>query len=200
MRIAKGWGRLALCVLASLALAGCATHYVDGNTKEIPAAQFKKPATLHAVQFFFEFQTKSVANSRVTEMMKSRVIEQINSSGLFSAVSDSPAAEGALLSITLNNVPLSDDAFSKGFVTGLTFGLAGSKVSDGYVCTARYRGSMTTEPIVKQARHAIHTTLGVTSEPGNAVKAASTSEAVTLMTRQVVSTVLNDISADPAFQ
>lgn len=182
-----------------VALGGCASFYVDGTTKEVATADFKKPDQPRPVQMLFEFQTKGAANDRATQMLKARVVEQIKASGLFTSVDDAPAPGGALLSITLNNVPLTDDAFSKGFVTGLTFGLAGSKVSDGYVCTARYSPS-TGEPIVKQARHAIHATLGAAAAPGNAAKADNVEAAVTLMTRQVVSNVLNDLSRDPAFK
>jgi hypothetical protein len=185
---------------ACLSFTGCANMYVDTGTPEVQAAAFKKPKTLHPVQVQFEFQTKDVANARATEFLKTRVTDQVAASGLFSGVSESPAPGGSLLSITLNNVPLTDDAASKGFVTGLTFGAKGSQVSDGYICTVRYSGGMGVEPIVKQARHAIHTTLGSSPAPANAVKAENPQEAVTTMTRQVVSHVLNDLSQDGAFK
>lgn len=193
-----------ICAAAGLlvitALTGCASFYVDSATKEVPVDQYRKSAQPQAVQLLFEFQTKGVANARATDHLKARVAEQIKGSGLFSTVSESPAAGGASLSITLDNVPLTDDAFAKGFVTGLTFGLAGSKVSDGYVCTATYRPSANAPAIIKKARHAIHTTMGASSEPGNAVKANSIEDAVTKMTRQIVSHVLNEVSQDPSFK
>jgi hypothetical protein len=99
----------------------------------------------------------------------------------------------------LNNVALSDDAFSKGFVTGLTFGLAGSQVSDGYICTARFTPASGQGAVTKSARHAIHTVLGVAASPGNATKATNLEEAAHTMQRQVLSQVLNDLSRDPAF-
>jgi hypothetical protein len=201
--IFNGWAacaRRAFVLLAVAALTGCANFYVDGATKEIDAAQFKRRDPVHPVQVLFEFQTKGVTNANATTLLKARVLEQIKSSGLFSEVGETPVAGGALLGITLNNVPLSDDAFSKGFVTGLTFGLAGSTVSDGYICTARYSAAAGGVPIVRQARHAIHTAMGATSAPGNATKAASIDAAVTTMTRQIVSNVLNDLTLDPTFK
>jgi hypothetical protein len=192
-------GRWAAC-LALVAMTGCANFYVDGATKEIAAAQYRKTDPQHPVQVLFEFQTKGVANARATEHLKGQLLEQVKSSGVFSAVSEAPVAGGALLSITLNNVPLTDDAFSKGFVTGLTFGLAGSQVSDGYVCTASYTAPGSSAPIVKQARHAIHTTVGSAAAPGNAVKAENIAAAVTTMTRQIVSNVLNGVTQDPDFK
>lgn len=186
-------------LLALAALTGCATPYVDGQVKEVSATEFRKSEPSHPVQVMFEFQTKGVANARATEMLKARVLEQVKQSGVFSDVSELPVPGGAMLSITLNNVPITDGAFTKGFVTGLTFGLAGSQVTDGYVCTASYSGSDST-PIVKQARHAIHTTMGAHDAPPGAVKMPDLREAAFVMTRQIVSVVLNDITHDAAFK
>jgi hypothetical protein len=177
-------------------LTGCASSYVDTATKEVPVAQYKKPVSAKPVQLMFEFQTKGAPNARATEALKAQVVEQVKGSGLFAEVKDGPARGGAILSITLNNVPLDDNAFGKGFVTGLTFGLAGSKVTDGYVCTAKFVSDGHPEPIVKTARHAIHTTVGAGAAPPNAVKADSIEAAVRTMTRQVVSAALNDLSTE----
>jgi len=187
-------------LLSAILLSGCANMYVDGTTKEISASQFSKPDPVRPVQALFEFQTKGVANASATNFLKTQVLDQIRSSGLFSEVSEGPVRGGALLSITLNNIPITDDAFSKGFVAGFTFGLAGSQVTDGYVCTARYVNDISSSAVVKQARHAIHTTVGNSATPTNATKAADAKDAVTSMTRQVVSNVLNDLSHDAGFK
>jgi len=194
----RHWARQVL-LLATLALSGCATHYVDSNTKEVPVADYKKPVNAKPVQLLFEFQTRGAINTRATDFLKAQVSDQVKTSGLFSAVDDKPVAGGALLSVTLNNVPLTDDLFTKGFVTGLTFGLAGSTVSDGYVCTVKYVDAGHADPIVKMARHAIHTTMGASGAPPNAIKADSVTAAINVMTRQIVSQVLNDLAQDPAF-
>ena len=73
-------------------------------------------------------------------------------------------------------------------------------MSDGYICTAKYSPSAGVTAISKQARHAIHTTVGAAATPANAIKAASGEEAVTLMTRQILSNVLNDLSKDKDFK
>jgi hypothetical protein len=193
-------GLLALGLVASLSMTGCASFYVDGATKDVPVEQYKKAEPAHAVQLVFEFQSKGVTNARATSLLKARVIEQVKNSGVFSAVSEAPVEGGAMLAITINNVPLTDDAFAKGFVTGLTFGLAGSTVTDGYVCTASYSTSAQPATIVKKARHAIHTSMGAGSAPANATKASNINDAVFVMTRQIVSNVLNDVTHDAAFQ
>jgi len=193
-----GWRWLLALVLPILP--GCANFYVDGNTKEVQPAQFHKPAAPQPTQFFYEFQTKGVANAAATGQTRGTVLAQVKSSGLFSTVSEEPVTGGRNLSIVVNNVPMTDDAFNKGFVTGLTFGIAGSHVSDGYVCTARYRANATAPAVTKQARHAIHTTLGSGDPPANAVKTDGVKEAVDLMLHQLVSNVLNEISHDPQFK
>lgn len=203
MFVLREWARraaLGMLLATTALLGGCASAYLDGGTKEIAAAQFRKPASPAPVQVLFDFQTKGVANAQVTALLRDRVMAQVKSSGLFSDVGTAAVPNGAVLSITLNNVPLSDDAFSKGFVTGLTFGLAGSQVSDGYICTASYRASGSAAALVKQARHAIHTTMGAAATPGNATKMPDHKEAAFQMTTQVISNVLNDLSQDTNFK
>ncbi|MCU7937586.1 MAG: hypothetical protein KZQ99_22475 [Candidatus Thiodiazotropha sp. (ex Dulcina madagascariensis)] len=192
--------RHGLLLFMLAALTGCSSFYVDGMAKEIPVSQYQRIEPIHPVQVLFEFQTNGVTNAVATSALKMSVIEQIQASGLFSTVSEDPAPGGALLGITLNNVAVMDEAFSKGFVTGLTFGLAGSQVSDGYVCTATYSNGTDAPPIVKRARHAIHTTIGASAAPADTVKVANLDEAVTLMTRQIISNVLNDLTTDTAFK
>lgn len=197
----KSVGRLSMVFLALAILSGCASYYVDSNVKEVDSSQFKKPNPLHPVQVLVEFQTKGVANERATTVVKSIVLAQVRASGLFSDVSEAPATDGALLSVTINNVPLSDDVFVKGFVTGFTFGLVGSTVGDGYVCSAQYVATTSSEPITVRARHAIYGAFGLTAvPPPNAIKSANVTDAVTLMTKQIVSVVLNDLSRDAAFK
>lgn len=186
--------------LLALNLTGCASVYVDTATKEIPVSAFKKPASPKPVQLVFEFQTKGVANAAATKYLSEQVFDQIKTSGLFSEVKDAPVANGALLSMVMNNVPLTDNAFGKGFATGLTFGLAGSQVTDGYICTLKYLPTAQAPVIDITARHAIHTVLGAKEEPANATKMESIDVAVRTMARQIVSTALNDLSQAPGFQ
>lgn len=195
-------GALRWLMLAALMsfLGGCAAFYVDGNAPEVPNAQYKKPASPAGVQLLWEFQTKGVANARATEALKTRVREQVAASGLFSNVTDMPATEGALLSVTVNNVPLSDDAASKGFIAGLTFGIAGQTVGDGYECTLRYTPGRSGAPtLARSGKHVIYTSLGSGSPPPGSMKMSNIDEAVTTMLRQLISRTLNDLSLEPTF-
>jgi hypothetical protein len=192
---------LGVAFLAGAALlGGCATQYVDGAVKDVPVDQFQRPAQLHPAQVVFEFQTKGAANARATEQVKPMVMESVKSTGLFSDVQDKPVPGAALLSIKINNIVLTDDVYAKGFMAGLTLGLAGSTVTDGYICTVSYLAPGRTTPIVETSKHAIHTSVGNGGAPANGIKAANIQEAVRIMVRQITAHALKDLSHDPEFK
>ena len=187
-------------VASLLAVTGCATQYLDGAVKDVAAGEFARPAQPKPVQVVFEFQTNGTPNARATEHVKPLVMDRVKSSALFSEAQDKPVAGGAVLSLKINNVALMDDAFKKGFMTGLTFGIAGSTVTDGYVCTVSYLSPGAPEPIVKTSKHAIHTAMGSSGAPPNGVKANSIDDAVRTMVRQITGVALKDLSQDPTFK
>jgi hypothetical protein len=150
----------AACAATLVALSGCATHYLDGAVKEIASAEFTRPAQPKPVQLVVEFQTNGTANPRATERVAPMVLERVKSTGIFSEVHDKPVAGANVLNVKINNVALLDDAFKKGFMTGLTFGIAGSTVTDGYVCTVSYSSPAQPTAIIKTSKHAIHTAMG----------------------------------------
>lgn len=190
----------AVLLAGAALLTGCATQYVDGATREVPVAQMARPAQPHPVQLVVEFRTRGVPNARATALTKGMIADDVRATGLFSEVRDAPGPEAGLLSVTVDNVPLTDDAAAKGFMAGLTFGAAGQQVTDGYVCTVSYLAPGRSTPVIKTARHAIHTTLGAKGAPPNAYKAANGHDAVRTMLRQVLSVTLNDLSHDAAFK
>jgi len=179
-------------------LSGCASFYLDPATKDVPVAEMHHAAAPQPVRLSFEFQTRGAPNSRATEFLTPAVREQLQASGLFSSLDGGPNA--AILEIKLNNIPLNDgSAAAKGFVTGFTFGLVGSQVSDGYECKLSYLPPGQSAPVVKMARHAIHATLGNASPPPGTIKADDATAAVKQMTHAVLSNALRDLSRDPAF-
>lgn len=182
---------------ASTLMTGCASLYVDTAMKEVPVSDMKKVALAKPTEVAFEFMTKGAPNAAATKTLKDDVLLQVKESRLFA-----PAVAGAgnaMLTVSLNNIPLTDDATRKGFVTGLTFGLAGSAVTDGYVLTLSYLPAGQSTPIVKTARHAIHGTIGNASPPAGAGKPVDSLTAAKTMTRDIVSNALRDLSMDPAF-
>ncbi len=191
--------KVAGLLLLALLTSGCATMYVDNGLKNVARSDFMASPQPRPVQLLFAFQTKGAANARATTQLSEQVTKTVTESGLFSSVSTAPVEGGALLSVTINNIPVTDDAFSKGFATGLTFGLAGSQVTDGYLCTIDYQAASGRPMLQAKVRHAIHTTLGAKKAPANGVKAKSIAEAVNTMTSQIVGNGLKDLSLNPAF-
>lgn len=190
---------IALLFLAASLTTGCASFYVDTGLADLKPEEIKKTERAQPVQLLFEFQTKGSLNAGATEYLKNQVTDIAKASGMFSDVSTIPASNGSTLAITLNNVPVTDDAFAKGFVTGFTFGLAGNTVTDGYICTINYIPSNGAPKLTKTLRHAIHTTVGAESAPKNAKKSENMEDAVRTMTRQVVANALNELRNDSAF-
>jgi hypothetical protein len=192
----------AIAVVFMLAmLPGCATFYVDDSLHDLSASEKVTVADPRPVQLLFDFQTKGVHNPRATDFTKPYVLTAVQGSGLFSQVTSDPAPNGAVLNVVINNVPLTDDAFAKGFMTGFTLGLVGSNVGDGYVCTVDYLPGGSALKIEKSMRDAIYTSMGATAgTPPHAQKVSSIDAALQTMVRQVVTNTLNEVAKDKDFK
>lgn len=190
-----------LLAAAALMLSGCLSmkSYVDPTLGELKTTDRAAPAAgKPAVQLVFDFQTNGSANARAISLFSKQVTDQVTASGLFSQVSATPAAGGAIISITVNNIA-QKDAASKGFVTGLTFGLAGSVVTDYYVGTLKYVPTPGAAVITEQEKHAIHTQVGAGAGPANMTPAKNLEDAARTMMRQLVDHMLDDLAKDPAY-
>jgi hypothetical protein len=188
-----------IAAAALLTLGGCLSMktYVDPALGDVKAEERAAPTEKRPVQLMFAFQTNGAANSRATNLLSKQVTDLVTATGRFSQVSTTPVDGGAILSITVNNVPEANAA-GKGFTTGLTLGLAGSKVSDYYIATARYsRGGGAT--VTKEARHAMHSTVGATAAPDGLTPAKNIDEGIATIMRQLVDHVVNDLAKDPTF-
>jgi len=184
---------LAGAIGLALSLSACMTphSYVDQSLGEPHYADLKKSASPQPIQLLVEFQTKGVTNARATDAVKPRVYEQVSQSGLFSQVSYDPVPSGRKLSISINNIALTDNVAAKGFGVGLTFGLVGTMVTDGYICTVNY-----VEPghdaVTKVVKHAIYTTIGNASGPAG-LQPMPIQQASDTMIKQIVARSLEEI-------
>ncbi|QUD86424.1 hypothetical protein [Phenylobacterium montanum] len=199
------FGLLAMLALALFAGAARAGAFVDAALPDLKPEQKVAVKTPQPVQLLFQFQTKGAPNAKATKFVQQQVVDTVKSSGLFSEVSDAPTANGALLSVTINDAPSPqemDEAKAKGFVTGATFFVVGSTVREDYICTIDYVPGPNAPKISASAKHAIYIQLGmINSAPPNAVKVdGGTRGAVMTMVRQIVSNPLNVVAADPGFQ
>ncbi|NHZ63557.1 hypothetical protein [Massilia genomosp. 1] len=189
----------AACLLAgSTLLTGCVSPmYLDTATRQVPVSEMKKVAEPKPVQLTFEFLTLGAPAAAPTNFLKDTVTAEVKESGLFAP--EGSGTPAGILMVSLNNVKVGDDPTGKAFMTGMTFGLAGTAVTDGYICTVSYLPPGQAKPIVKVARHAIHVTIGNASPPATAGKPMEHELAVKTMAREVLSNALRDLSFDPAF-
>lgn len=192
--------RAALAVFACLVLSGCLSmkSYVDPALPVVKAADIDAPASPATANLLYEFRTKGNANARATTLTRGFALSAANESGVFTRVIEGAGAPAdGQLTIVIDNVPVTDNAAAKGFGTGLTLGLAGSIVTDGYVCTARYvRGSDPVKEVV--LRHSLHTTIGNKSGP-EGLTAVTMDQGVETVVKQLVLNALKQLADDGAF-
>jgi hypothetical protein len=115
-------------------------------------------------------------------------------SKLFTAITDTPTPDADQFAIVLDNRADVGEAASKGMLTGITFGGAGSKVTDGYIFTVTFRKAGG-EPLTKSYRHFIFSTIGNADGPPDLV-AMSTSEAFSRIVEELVLTMLFDLQKE----
>lgn len=189
---------VAAAALLSVAGVANAANFVDTALGDVPPDQIVAVSNPKPVQLLFQFKTKGAANARATTYLNAQITELARNSNLFSEVSTGPVEGGAILSITIDNIP-SEGAASQGFATGLTFGLRGSLVTDFYVAGVEYVNGAGAATISKQARHALYTTLGRHEPPPTGVRVRNAEEGVRTVVRQLVTHMLNDLAKDPGF-
>ena len=158
--------RAAIVVVILTSLTGCLSirPYVDPQLPKVGygdllARPSPRPVAL-TTTFYRNGQPASLGASTVKDAVRA-VVEK---SKLFASVTDTPRDDVDRLEIALDNVGDVGDAAGQGALTGLSFGAAGSKVTDGYVFTAAFR-AVGKDKVIKVYRHAIHTTIGNAEGP-----------------------------------
>jgi len=151
--------RTAMLPLVVLALAGCITSYVPPLLPRLTANDVLTTRDPRPVVLVFEFQRNGSRSGLATGSVRKKVTEVLTSTNAFSSILVERAENTDELNIVLNNVGDVGDAAGKGALTGLTFGISGSTVTDGYVMTARFR-RVGREPVEKVYRHALLSTVG----------------------------------------
>ena len=195
----RGWLAVVGVVVASIGLTGCMTvkSYVDPTLpvlaqEQLPKIQKPQPATV-----LFEFRTKGNANARATNSIRPKVMAAVADSRMFGTLSEAAGgADSGLLRVVIDDQADMGNAVAKGFGTGLTFGLAGSLVTDVYVCTASYTvGGKTVETTVQ---HALHSTIGNHGAP-QGMTAVKPQEALDQIVHQLVWHALQQLDQEHAF-
>jgi hypothetical protein len=208
-KFGKPWvSRLGYFVCFLLAAAGiaqmahAAKWYVDNALGEVKPEEKVLPATPKPVQLLFEFQRDGSPNPRANKEVKPMALAALKGTGAFTDVVETPTADGAVLSITFNNVVEKeelDKAKKDGVRAGLGFGLFGGVVAqDRYVVTLKYVPATGAAPITTVVNHSLYMKFGKKDVeiPGTEVK--NVKEAVQTVVRQALARGVNNIFADPA--
>jgi hypothetical protein len=197
---------LALVLAAALPSAAMAVKfYVDNALGEVKPEEKVTPAQPKPVQILYEFQRDGAPNPKATKLTKIWVLDALKATGDFSEVVETPANNGAVLSIKFNNIVKKeelDKAKKDGFKAGLGFGLFGGVVAtDYYEVTFEYVAETGATPIKTVVQHKLYSTFGKQKEgvviPGTLHKKVD--DAVKALVVQAINRGANNIVADAAF-
>jgi hypothetical protein len=195
--------RAGLAAMLLLVLSGCTTQhfFVDGNLKDMSVAQIERLDRPRPVQLLFAYKTRGLVDPMDSDLLEQDVEKVVSSSGLFTSVTAGPAPGGAIVNVTIERFPDTDNTFSKGFASGLTYGMVGFTRSDPFVCTVSYLAAPGAQKLTTDANHAIHIPNGlINSRPKDMVLANSWRDALRRVTRQSVTASLKQLSQSLDFR
>lgn len=144
--------------VSAFSVTGCISvnSYVDPQYSDLSFANVSIPQG-SAYNVTTQMLTNGEPNSRGSRYLETAVASLMERAGI------SNIPEGTSLSITCNNIADMGEAAASGFGTGLTFGLAGSTITDGYEFTFVLSQDGEEETIVY--RHVMQTTIGNAAAP-----------------------------------
>ena len=189
--------RVALFVVVVAGLTvGCLSvkSYVDPQLPKIGYGDLLprrdlRPAIL-TVTFHRDDEPASLGASRARDEVRT-VFER---SKLFSAVTDTATGDADRFDVVLDDRGDVSDATAKGMLASITFGGAGSRVTNGYLFTVKFQKTGS-EPVTKIYRHAIHSTIGNADGPPGLVP-MGISEAFSKVVEELVLNLLLDLQKE----
>jgi hypothetical protein len=195
------WASLPLTAALGLLLSGCISMYVPNGLPDVAPSDYVKSRQPAPVQLLIDWTTQGKSNGKALGETRDDIVSVVNDSGLFASTSRDPVPSGALLAITIDDSPVTDpnSAFAKGFLTGFTFGLVGTKGVEGYTCTATYIPSNGADKLTHVTRQPLIFTMGAHAAPDNSTPASTLKEGIKTMIRRTVGNALKELAADPAF-
>jgi hypothetical protein len=202
-------GAAMLLVVALSLIAGPAaafSYYLDDELTEVAAQDRTPVAHPQPVQVIFQITKNGapVPSGKGYAILKDKVLDAVKASGVFSDVSDTPSAGGAVVTITLNSLSTPEEereAGRQGYVSGFTLGLAPGSATDHYVWTVEFVASPSAPKITETAKQSLTVAAGLgQTPPPHTVKLPTYHDAIFAMIRDVVSNTLNDLAKDPGFQ
>lgn len=184
-----------LLLVAALLGVGCIApkSYVDPVLPKVEASSIKRDdpkMVVLEVQFFRKGERLPKVDSRLLDQVKLNLL----ATGAVKEVLTTADPSKVLLKVAMDNVADTGTAIAKGFGTGLTFGLVGSMVTDGYVFKVAVQRPGQ-PPIEKTYKHAIHTTVGNKSGP-EGLEALSSAQAFERVVTGLVFNLVKDLQTE----
>jgi hypothetical protein len=181
-----------------LLVSGCISvrSYVDPTLPSVPkvtAASLRKSDAPPLVDLQVAFLSNGTPNARGAEFARKRMAARLDASGIVRVAPSSASASPYTLRITMENLADTNSAFSRGFVTGLTFGLSGSSVTDFYVFDAALERPGRA-PVQLSLKHTITSLTGSGDGPPGQ-QAMHLEDAILRVLDELVDTMLRDFQA-----
>ena len=175
-------------------LFGCATtkSYVDPGFSRASYDDITRRSEPYRIKITVEFQRNGKHLPQADSELMGHVERVVRGTGFAIPATQDTSGE---LKVVVNNVADMGKAAAKGFGTGMTFGLAGSTVTDYYEMDASL--SLNDKVIKKTGyKHALHTTVGQKKAP-QGLEPMSPSAAFGKIVEQLILNFINDIQKSP---
>ncbi len=182
--------RITAILIAIALLSGCIStkSYVDPTFSRASYDDIMQVDQRYDAVVEVEFQRNGEVFERAQSEVENYVLRSLRATGVVNPVEKG----GVSLRIVVNNVADLGEAAAKGFGTGLTFGLAGSVVTDYYEVTIEYtdeNGNVTTYDY----KHALHTTVGNKQAPMENVEPTSPADGFATILDQTILNFVKDM-------
>lgn len=183
-------------VMMAVALTACMStkSFLDPSFPKISYEELQKPLQPKKLKVTAEFQRNGKHLEKVDQSISDSTERILRASGL--AIPGSDGADGTI-HVVLNNIADMGGAVGKGLGTGLTFGLAGSLVTDAYEMqvTIKVGGKTFTRTAVK---HALHSAIGRAATP-EGIETMPLQTAFERLFEQMLLRVLKEYRSSPEF-
>ena len=180
-------------VVFVVSLSGCISPktYVDPSFSKANYNDIQPVSEKYETQIMVEFQQNGEPFERANKEVRGHVERTLRATGVIT-----PSLDESRISVKVivNNVGDMSEAVAKGFGTGITFGAAGSLVTDYYEITIEFTDSTGTK-LTENYKHALHTTIGNKDAPFNSVEATTPADGFGTVVEQTLLNFIKDMQA-----
>lgn len=178
-------------VVVSLTACVSAKTYVDPSFSKASYNDILPVAEKYETKIQVEFQRNGKPFEKANQEVLGHVERTLRATGV---IKPSPDQSKISVKVVVNNIADLGKAAAKGAGTGLTFGAAGSLVSDYYEITIELTDSQGTK-VTEKYQHALHTTIGNKKAPFDNVQATTPADGFGKVVEQTLLNFIKDIQA-----